>query len=150
MAFKSRSRRATVAVVACAVSLLTGLGTEPAGATSSSWCGTVVASGGYCSGNLSGGYGTTWRYTSNTYPGAGSIDYMWAGMNQYYAGSYYAYDYGIGAYNTTFVNVCYTGTSGHNNYGVIFQLEASGAGHTLVGRNDDSPNHTGCIPAYGV
>lgn len=146
----ARARAKTAAALMLVCLALLGAGqVDTARAASVNFCGTLVASGGWCTGPLSYNYGTSWTYTSNTYNGAGTISDMIAWM----ANPGDGYDYWFRGYNITFVNGCWypvSGSSLGNNYGLIYQWESNGASHTLSGRNDDSPNHTGCAPNIGL
>lgn len=143
----SRSR---VWLSACLVGVaMIQITASAAHATSIDFCGRLVASDAYCTGPHSQNYGTRWTYTSTTYTGGGSIDKLWAGMADVTYGNYSQFAV---AFNATFVNGCWykTTSSTNNNYGISIQHEASGASHTIYGHNDNSPNHTNCVPDYSL
>jgi hypothetical protein len=66
----------------------------------------------------------------------------------YYGPPIEYYDYVWYLNNTTSYGHCWSGNV-PPNYGLIRQFDGA-ASHTIYGRNDDSPNHTNCTPAFGV
>jgi hypothetical protein len=105
----------------------------------------LVTSGTYCTGPSSAAYGTWWTYTSAAYSGSGTIQALYACM--FDQNGVIFTSCGVG-YNAVFVNACWSNNTGlPRDFPAVYQYDG-GARHTIVGRTDDSPNHSQCRQAF--
>lgn len=129
-----RIRSMLCACLAVSVGMAIG-GSSSAQAYSADFCNVLVPSYApppwYCYSSY-----TRLSYASARYNGGGCVDYLYAGLTG--DGDAYA----VGSC-TNFANICNYPTI--SRYGRAQQFEYSGASHTIAGRVDDSPNHTGCF-----
>lgn len=138
-----RALVAGVVALTMAVAVLSAAGT--ARAAQSDFCGVLKASNAWCGGYISTSWSTWWTWTSNRYLGGGTIDQLDACMS--YNGVLFSKCWS--ALRGTYAYGCwYKNYIGTGDYGLIRQFENSGASHTIYGHNDDSPNHSNCIPAF--
>jgi len=137
---------------ACVVATVIGAAALPgqARAASVDYCpGTPTANDWTCGAYWSSApYNTWWTYTSTTYAGT-TLDHIYAGMQDSTNGWFTLYYQGVNAHS---VNGCWyrNYSSGGIDAGLSWFVVANGASHTISGHNDDSPNHSNCIPAYSV
>jgi hypothetical protein len=127
-----------VATTAVALGIAFGVTASSASAYSANFCGIVIPSQ----------YPPPWpcyspfagiSYASSSYSGGGCIDDIYAGLSG--GGGYTSAAHGC--YTNNFTNICHYPIAAQ--YGRSAQYEFSGASHTINGRIDDSPNHTGCV-----